>query len=487
MKPDLIEALNHGLNKKIRALVIGDLMLDRYLWGAVERISPEAPVPVVLLDNETECAGGAANVAANLVGLGIKTHLIGCIGADENGTRLKHAVHALGIETHGLLHSETHPTIAKTRILGGHQQMLRLDREKRSPYSEKDMQTLLRIVHQQLAERPAIILLSDYAKGVLTPELCQAVITEAKRLGIPVLVDPKGRDYSKYRGATALTPNKRETAEACHADVHDTEALLDAATHLRRNLQLDFIAVTRGDEGISLIEDGGTLHIPATARQVFDVSGAGDTVIATLAAGLAAGLNRQDALHLANLAAGVVVGKVGTAPIRRDELEHELLLENTTAQADKVCGLQSLLPRVAAWRAAGQRIVFTNGCFDLLHAGHVTYLEQARKLGDRLVLGLNTDRSVSALKGPTRPVIHEQDRARVLAALEAIDAVILFDEDTPLALIQAIKPDVLVKGDDYTEDQVVGAKDVKSWGGSIALVPIVPGRSSSSIIGKLTS
>ena len=487
MQLHLIEALNRGQGKDAWALVIGDLMLDRYLWGAVERISTEAPVPVVLIDHETECAGGAANVAANLVGLGINTRLIGCVGSDENGTRLKRAVNELGIDTRGLLHSETHPTIAKTRILGGHQQMLRLDREKRTPYSDKDMQTLLRIVHQQLAERPAIILLSDYAKGVLTSELCQAVIVEAKRLGIPVLVDPKGRDYRKYHGATALTPNKRETAEACHVDVHDTAALLDAAAHLRRNLQLDFIAVTRGDEGISLIEEGLCLHIPATARQVFDVSGAGDTVIATLAAGLATGLNRQEALHLANLAAGVVVGKVGTAPIKRDELWHELSLESTTAQADKVCRLDALLARIATWRASGQRVVFTNGCFDLLHAGHVTYLEQARKLGDRLVLGLNTDRSVSALKGPSRPVIHEQDRARVLAALEAIDAVILFDEDTPLDLINAIKPDVLVKGDDYTEDQVVGAKEVKSWGGSIALVPVVPGRSSSNIIGKLAS
>ena len=485
MQQHLIEALNHGLGRNAWALVIGDLMLDRYLWGAVERISPEAPVPVVLIDHETECAGGAANVAANLVGLGIKTRLIGCVGSDENGTRLKRAIHELGIGTGGLLHSETHPTIAKTRILGGHQQMLRLDREKRTPYSDKDMQTLLRIVHQQLAERPAIILLSDYAKGVLTPELCQAVIGEAKRLGIPVLVDPKGRDYSKYHGATALTPNKRETAEACHVDVHDTAALLDAAAHLRRKLQLDFIAVTRGDEGISLIEDTQILHIPATARQVFDVSGAGDTVIATLAAGLAAGLNRQEALHLANLAAGVVVGKVGTAPIKRDELQHELSLESTTRQADKVCQLDALLSRIATWRAAGQRIAFTNGCFDLLHAGHVTYLEQARKLGDRLVLGLNTDRSVSALKGPSRPVIHEQDRARVLAALEAIDAVILFDEDTPLGLIKAIKPDVLVKGDDYTEDQVVGATEVKSWGGKVALIPVVPGRSTSGIIEKL--
>lgn len=486
MQPQLIDAIKHGVSPHW-ALVIGDLMLDRYLWGKVERISPEAPVPVVLLDHETEAAGGAANVAANLVGLGMHTRLVGCIGADDNGARLKRAIHGLGIDTSGLLHAETHPTIAKTRVLGGHQQMLRLDHENRAPYTNKDMHALTRLVHQMLADRPAVVLLSDYAKGVLTSTLCQTVITEAKRLGIPVLVDPKGRDYRKYHGATALTPNKRETAEACHADVHDNAALLDAATHLRRNLALEFLAVTRGEEGISLIEDNHSLHIPATARQVFDVSGAGDTVIATLAAGLVAGLNRRDALHLANLAAGVVVGKVGTVPIARAELLHELLREDSAEQADKVCERDALLTRVAGWRATGKRIVFTNGCFDLLHTGHVTYLETARKLGDKLVLGLNTDRSVSALKGPTRPVIHEQDRARVLAALESVDAVILFDEDTPLSLIEAIKPDVLVKGSDYTEAQVVGGREVKSWGGSVALVDIVPGRSTSGIIDKLGS
>lgn len=486
MQPALIDVVKHGFAPNgAWALVIGDLMLDRYLWGEVERISPEAPVPVVLLKEETECAGGSANVAANLVGLGVATRLVGFVGKDDNGTRLQRAIAALGVDTQGLVQAEQHPTIAKTRILGGHQQMMRVDRESRSAYSTRDMQALLDVVRVQLSAQPAVVVLSDYAKGVLTPELCQAAIAEAKARNIPVLVDPKGRDYAKYRGATALTPNKRETADACRVEARDTEALLAGATKLRAELQLDFLAVTRSEEGISLIEDGHSLHIPAAARQVFDVSGAGDTVIATLAAGLIAGLDRRAALHLANLAAGVVVGKVGTAPISRAELLHELSLESSSQQADKVCELVTLLPRVAAWRAAGERIVFTNGCFDLLHAGHVTYLEGARKLGDRLIVGLNTDRSVSALKGPTRPVIHEADRARVMAALEAVDAVILFDEDTPLNLIGAIRPDVLAKGSDYTEDQVVGGREVKSWGGKVALVELVPGRSTSNIIGKL--
>lgn len=488
MQTRLLEAIRHGFlpagGKDAWALVIGDLMLDRYLWGKVERVSPEAPVPVVLLDKENSRPGGAANVAANLAGLGLPCRLLGCVGDDDAGRQLVATVAESGVETKLIVGLPSRPTITKTRIVGGHQQMLRVDRESSAPFDADELQLLAAAIRQAMQSAPAIVILSDYAKGVLHPEICRLTIQLAKAANIPVLVDPKGRDYSKYRGATALTPNRRETSEAC-GGVADIDALLDAADVLRQDLMLEFFAVTRSEEGISLIEPGQRLHIPAMARQVFDVSGAGDTVIATLAAGMVAGLNHHDALHLANLAAGVVVGQVGTVPISRDELLAELAVEDVQEQADKVCKLGRLLARVTAWRANGQRIVFTNGCFDLLHAGHVAYLETARKFGDRLIVGLNTDRSVSALKGPTRPVIHEQDRARVMAALEAVDAVILFDEDTPMALIQAIRPDVLVKGDDYTEEQVVGGAEVKSWGGKVVLAPIVPGRSTSNIIGKI--
>lgn len=468
------------------ALVIGDLMLDRYLWGKVERVSPEAPVPVVLLDRENFRPGGAANVAANLAGLGLSCRLLGAIGNDDTGRLLLDAVAQSGVGTAFIVRLEARPTITKTRIIGGHQQILRVDRESSVAFDAEELQLLEAAVRQAMAEHPAIVVLSDYAKGVLHPVICQLVIGLAAAAGVPVLVDPKGRDYSKYQGATALTPNRRETSEAC-GGISEINELLDAAERLRCELALDFLAVTRSEEGISLIEDGQRLHIPAMAQQVFDVSGAGDTVIATLAAGMVAGLDHYDALHLANLAAGIVVGKVGTVPIDREELLAALVTEGAQEQAGKVCDLSHLLQKVAAWRASGQRIVFTNGCFDLLHAGHVTYLEAARRRGDRLIVGLNTDRSVSALKGPSRPVIHEDDRARVMAALEAVDAVILFDEDTPLDLIRAIRPEVLVKGSDYTEDQVVGGVEVKSWGGEVALVPIVPGRSTSRIIGKLAS
>ena len=466
-------------------LVVGDLMLDRYFIGEVERISPEAPVPVILVKQQNERAGGAANVAANLAQLGVPTRLAGCVGNDIDGQALLRLVNGMGIATDGVLLSSHRPTTTKTRMMGGHQQMLRLDQENRAPFNTEESAQLEALVMQQLAARPALVILSDYAKGVLATSLCSAFIHEARKLNIPVLVDPKGHDYSKYRGATALTPNKRETAEACRVDANDNDALMQAAAELRKSLNLDFFAVTRGEEGISVIGDDTVLHIPATAKQVFDVSGAGDTVIATLAAGLIGGLDAPEAFHLANIAAGVVVGKVGTVPIAQEELLQALLTQESAAQADKICDLPSLKARVLNWRKHGERIVFTNGCFDLLHAGHVTYLEAARKTGDRLVLGLNTDRSVRALKGPTRPVIHELDRARVLAALEAVDAVILFDDDTPLALIEAIHPDVLVKGSDYSENEVVGGAEVKSWGGRIALIPIVPGRSTSGIIEKL--
>lgn len=488
MREELIDVVKHHFPKAEKsALVIGDLMLDRYLIGEVERISPEAPVPVVLLKQQNERAGGAANVAANLALLGISTTMAGVIGDDTEGRSLLQMLKALHINSDAVISSAERPTVTKTRILGGHQQMMRLDMESRSAFTQNETAALLKQINTALAKKPAVVILSDYAKGVLSEALCRAVIEQAKSLGIPVLVDPKGRDYSKYHGATALTPNKKETAEACGVAITDHENLLKEAIKLRDALGLEFLAVTRGEEGISLLEKAEIIHIPAAAKQVFDVSGAGDTVIATLAAGLIHGLSHHQAFELANIAAGIVVGKVGTVPITREELLAELLSQGTFEQADKICSLDTLINRVKQWKAQKQRIVFTNGCFDLLHSGHVTYLEAAKKTGDKLILGLNTDRSVSAIKGPSRPVIHEADRARVLAALEAIDAVVLFDEDTPLSLIDAIRPDVIVKGSDYTEEQVVGGKEVKSWGGKVALIDIVPGRSTSGIIEKLAS
>ncbi len=467
------------------ALVIGDVMLDRYLIGNVARISPEAPVPVVLLNEQNDRAGGAANVAANLALLGIKTNIIGCVGNDTEGDLLKKRISAIDINTNGIISSQYRPTIAKTRILGGHQQMLRLDQESTAVFNSKENAQLMSAIDTELALKPNIVILSDYAKGLLSESICQHIINSCNAQKTPVLVDPKGLDYSKYRGATALTPNKKETAEACGTQIEDA-SLISKATALKTSLNLAFLAVTRGEEGITLI-DNDTYQIAATAQKVFDVSGAGDTVIATLAAGLTYGLSPLESLQLANVAAGIVVGKVGTIPITREELIETLSHQQNSTQAQKVCDLTQLIEKVDVWKKTNQKIVFTNGCFDLLHAGHVTYLEAAKKRGDKLILGLNTDRSVSAIKGPTRPVVNENDRARVLAALESVDAVILFDEDTPLNLINQIKPHVIAKGSDYTASQVVGGKEVESWGGKIALIDLVEGRSTTNIIKKLNS
>lgn len=485
MNVHLIEAVRHFSDTEKVILVIGDVMLDRYLMGSVNRISPEAPVPVVLLKGSEDRAGGAANVAANLNGLGLHTQIIGCIGDDATGATLKQIITTSGINTELVMRSKQRPTISKTRVMSGNQQIVRIDDESALAFTLEENQQLLNNVANALRSKPAMVILSDYAKGLLSETTCKAIIQQCKQLGIPVIADPKGHDYRKYQGANALTPNKKETAEACGVAIHETEALLQAAKQLKEQLGLDFLAVTRGEEGISFIDAQHIEHIPATAKKVFDVSGAGDTVIATLAAGMVHGLTPHDALQLANIAAAIVVGKVGTVPVTQAELLKALVNEDGQSQADKISDKAQLVALVKQWKENHQKIVFTNGCFDLLHAGHVTYLEAAKKTGDKLILGLNTDRSVSALKGPSRPVIHEQDRARVLAALAAVDAVILFDEDTPLQLIDAIRPDIIVKGDDYTEDQVVGGAEVKSWGGSVKLIPLVHGRSTSNIIKKL--
>ncbi|MBF0180413.1 MAG: D-glycero-beta-D-manno-heptose 1-phosphate adenylyltransferase [Magnetococcales bacterium] len=471
-------------------LVAGDLILDRYIWGEVSRISPEAPVPVVRILRETETCGATAHVAVNLANLGIVPRICGWVGNDPDGERLKRLMERDGVDTTAVHVLDDRPTIVKTRVISARQQMLRLDREETHPPAEAVWTAFVEGVLAQLRREPVpgAVVLSDYGKGTLTEPVCQAIIQAARRIGVPVLVDPKGMDYSKYRGATTLTPNRRELAEAIPMPGNDLDALLAAGETLRARIQADFLTVTLSELGIALLEpDRPPVRIPATAKEVFDVSGAGDAVIAVLAAGIAGGFSRLDAIHLANLAGGVVVGKVGTSPIQRHELLAALSSEAALAQADKIRTQETAMTLIEGWRHKGERIVFTNGCFDLLHAGHVTYLEKARKLGSRLVVGLNTDRSVRAIKGPTRPVIRQEDRARVLAALESVDLVIPFDEPTPLELIRAVRPAILAKGADYTEEGVVGGAEGKAWGCRVALIPLEEGRSSSNIMQHIQS
>ena len=489
--PDQVLSVAQAYFGKPRVLVIGDVMLDRYLWGDVNRISPESPVPVVRVTRETEVMGGAANVASNLASLGARVSLAGYIGQDESGTRLRNKALEAEIETVGLISIPGRPTTIKTRVIGGHQQMLRIDIEVNTtaPDAESDLlsaiSTIINASGSDEGDIPAAIVLSDYAKGVLSEPVCHTVIAIARSRDIPVFAAPKGTDYRKYTSATALVLNKSELASATHTTTHHIDAMTNGARLLQRVLSLEYVLLTRGEQGISLIEPDSEQHAPAMARQVFDVSGAGDTVIGTFAMGVLAGLTRIDSVRLANVAAGIVVGKVGTVAVSRTELLTELTRQRDLEQIDKICNWDKLGRRLAEWRNHGERIVFTNGCFDLLHAGHVVYLEKARREGNRLIVGLNTDASVRRIKGDGRPIIHEGDRARVLAALASVDAVVLFDDDTPINLIRAVKPDVLVKGGDYTEDGVIGASDVRQWGGIVALIPYIEGRSTTRIIKRI--
>ncbi len=465
----------------LRVLVIGDLMLDRYLWGTVERISPEAPVPVIRLDHKSQAPGGAANVAANLRGLNCAVGLFGVVGVDDEGRQLLDLLKSGAVETSTILSVPARPTICKTRILGGRQQMLRLDVEEASEFNQDLQRQLLARIEPQIPACAAIIL-SDYGKGVLADFLCQNIIRRAREVSVPVLVDPKGSCYQKYAGCNLISPNRLELSTATNTEYSQLQTLFQKGQLLRADLSIDHLTVTLGELGIALLNRSGIRRFPALAREVFDVSGAGDTVIATMAAAIAAGLPLDDAIELANLAAGVVIGKVGTVPISGAELLAVLRPDAATEQDGKICSFEQLLRQVAHWRSAGQRVVFTNGCFDLFHIGHLALLEQAKREGDSLVVALNTDRSVRSLKGPSRPIISQDARAKLVAALPFVDAVVLFDEETPLNLIRAVRPEVLVKGGDYSEEQVVGAREMKEWGGRVSLIPVIEGFSTTTIL-----
>lgn len=468
---------------QLHVLVVGDLMLDRYLVGEVDRISPEAPVPVLRHAHRYARPGGAANVAMNLAGLGCHALLAGFWGEDAERRELEDLLQIAAVDTVGVVTTPL-PTISKTRIVGRTQQLLRLDIESPERPSAEDHARLLERV-EALVEKAHAVVLSDYAKGALTAELCARVIRKARQAGVPVLVDPKTPDFGKYTGATAVCPNLQELSLATGMATHEPQALLQAGEAQRRKHDLRYLLVTMSEKGIRVLSDGDSFHSPARAREVFDVSGAGDTVIATVTAALAAGLEIATAVELANLAAGIVVGKVGTVPIAHHELTAALTPSKQISATEKILTREQLLARVTDWRAAGESIVFTNGCFDLLHVGHVTLMEDCRRFGSKVVLGLNTDASVQRLKGPMRPVVGERDRARVMAALGAVDAVTFFDEDTPLELIQVLSPDVLVKGGDYTVQTVVGHEHVLAAGGRVEIVPIVEGFSTTGIVRKL--
>lgn len=467
-----------------RALVIGDLMLDEYLWGRAERISPEAPVQVVDVVSEDLRLGGAGNVVNNLVALGCRVSVCSVIGADDNGTLLCHAFSGMGVDTAAVFEDPVRRTGKKTRVIAAHQQIVRIDRETREEISSGFEERIIGYLEREGASFQVFVI-SDYLKGVLTARVLQAVINTGKRLGIPVVIDPKGDDYAKYRGGTIITPNRKEAEQASRTAITDEASLNAAAEKLLAELDLAALLITRSEAGMSLFhEDRQPLHIPTVAREVFDVTGAGDTVLAILSLGLAAGIDYADAARLANIAAGIVVGKLGTSTVSPAEIMAEVTRGHKDSDT-KIKNLDVLAGLVAAEKRSGRRIVFTNGCFDLLHVGHVKYLQKARSFGDLLILGLNSDSSIRRLKGEKRPLIGEEERAHILAALDCIDYLLVFEEDTPLRVITALKPDVLVKGGDYTLDGVVGRELVESYGGRVELVSFVDGKSTTNIIEKV--
>ncbi|MPY73222.1 MAG: D-glycero-beta-D-manno-heptose-7-phosphate kinase [Alphaproteobacteria bacterium] len=471
-----------------RVVCVGDLMLDRYIEGRVNRLSPEAPIPVLEVQREQAMLGGVGNVLRNLVALGVTAELVAAIGVDRAGRELAALLAQEPHLTPRLVSIPGRQTSVKTRFLAGNQQLLRADRETTDAIADADSRSLLADAAAALKQVPdAPLVLSDYGKGVIDDALAAALIDLARAADRPVVVDPKGRDYGKYRGATLLTPNRLELALATGMPTEKDDEVVAACRQLIAAHGIAAVLATRSERGMTLVEGDAVHHLPARAREVFDVSGAGDTVVAIVAASIAAGAPLALAAKLANLGAGVVVGKVGTAVAHPAEIL-SALHESEFMDADaKVVTRQTMAERAQTWRRRGWRVGFTNGCFDLLHPGHVSLLQQARSACDRLVVGLNSDASVKRLKGAERPIQSETSRAAVLASLASVDLVVIFGEDDPLKLIDALRPDVLVKGADYSLSQVVGADEVQSWGGKVVLADILSGHSTSDTIRRMAT
>lgn len=467
------------LNKKPNILVIGDLMIDHYLWGSCDRISPEAPVQVVNVKKESSVLGGAGNVINNLVALGSVVDVISVIGNDSVANELKSLLEKIDVPTSNLVVENNRKTSKKSRLIASQQQVLRYDMESIDDINENSHKQIIQTLEKNIDKYSSIIL-SDYGKGVLTTNLTKEIIKIANKNSIKVLVDPKGKDYSKYKGSYTLTPNKKEAMEATNIDIKDESSLIEALKSLKTQCELEVSLITLSEQGIAIFDDELTIK-PTVAREVYDVTGAGDTVIASIAFALGNNLDIKDSIYFANLAAGVVVGKIGSATTTLDEIyeyEYSLHKSNSTSHIKTFDEIKTLASKL---HSQGKKIVFTNGCFDILHVGHVKYLEVAKSYGDVLILGLNADSSVKKLKGPTRPINTQDDRAYILASLESVDYVVIFEEETPYELIKLIKPHVLVKGGDYEGKEVVG-QDIAD---ELKLVQFVDGKSTTNTIKRI--
>ena len=463
-----------------KVLVIGDLMIDHYLWGSANRISPEAPVQVVDIDNESTVLGGAGNVVNNLRALGCNVGVISAIGKDEAGSELKEMLNSIETKSY-LIEQKNRKTSKKSRIIASHSQVVRYDKESKEDITEESCHAIFE-EFKFIVEDYDIVLLSDYGKGVLTSKLTLNLIEYANSKNKRVLVDPKGDDYSKYFGAYLLTPNKKEAQEATKIDIKNNDSLLDALQSLKQTANLTIPLITLSEDGIAILDENNKIiNKPTVAREVYDVTGAGDTVLASLGYCLAQNLDIGKSLEFANLAAGVVVGKLGSATASLEEIEEYKSSLHKSSIDSHIKTFNEIENTVARLKKQGKKIVFTNGCFDILHRGHVQYLDTAKSFGDVLILGLNSDASVSALKGPTRPINNEDDRAYILAALESVDYVVKFTDDTPYDLIKIVQPDTLVKGGDYEGKDVVG-QDIA---GQLKLVDFVDGKSTTKTIEKI--
>jgi D-beta-D-heptose 7-phosphate kinase / D-beta-D-heptose 1-phosphate adenosyltransferase len=470
--------------KDINVLVLGDVMLDRFVYGTAARISPEAPIPVLNISHQVQMLGGAGNVVRNIASLGGKAQLVSVVGSDAEGAEIERLLTEDGALTPHLVKSVGRPTTVKSRFVADGQQLLRSDHEATHSLQAETAEKLLAGFDEAL-KTAHIIVLSDYAKGVLSDPVLFEAIERGQQAGIPIIADPKSTDFSRYSGVTLITPNRKEMIAASGLPCGSNAEVERAALAVLAASGLSAVLVTRSEAGMSLVSNAASHHIPAEAQEVFDVSGAGDSVIASLALALGAMAPQAEAAYLANLAGSIAVAKSGTAAVTTDELRDRLHSAETHGIDQKITSLDQVLERVSNWRSRGLKVGFTNGCFDLVHPGHISLIEQSKAECDRLIVGLNTDDSIKRLKGPDRPVTTENSRAIVLASLSAVDLVVPFNEDTPMKLIEAIKPDVLIKGADYTVETVVGSDVVSAYGGRVHLAELKDGFSTTRTIQRL--
>ena len=467
-----------------RIMVVGDLILDEYIWGSVSRISPEAPVPILETKSENLTLGGAANVANNLVALGCEVHLVGAIGNDEKGDKLLSLIESKKISSKGIFRFVYRPTTSKIRVIGHNQQILRIDKEDNRPITEETESKIIKFINKTLPDMD-IVICSDYRKGILTEKVFSAIIHRAKNSKKQVIVDPKSSNFEFYQGASIITPNQLEVEKAVPIKIQDKIDLDRAAEYLLNLTHAESILITRGKDGMTLYPSKeNPIDIPTQAKEVFDVTGAGDTVVSVLAMALSIGFNYQDSAWLSNVAASIVVGKIGTAVVTLSEID-EYLHEEMLRTSKSVLSLEELIKIVSLAKSVGKTVVFTNGCFDLIHGGHIEFLQKAREKGDLLIVGLNSDQSVKSIKGNDRPIKTQKERANIISALKSVDYITIFNETTPEEMIRQVRPDILVKGDDYNKHEVAGREIVEGYGAKVELIPIIKGLSTTNIVTKI--